>query len=284
MCGWEVCRAQTAEGLFPLPAAFSFRVKGAFSDAMHLLYLDDSGSVKNAADKHIILAGLSVFERVPYWLSKSLDVIAGRVWPEDPNAIEFRGADIFSGKKHWRGVGKDDRLKAYEDALRVLANSTRVTLFGAVIHKAAVSPEDPMEFAFEQTANRFDRMLGRLHRANRDPDKQQRGLIILDESTYETSLQSLATEFRAVGHRWGNLRYLAEVPLFVNSKATRMIQYADLVAYALRRYHENGDSKYIDIIRGRFDSEGGIVHGHTHRTPTGQNCNCFSCRQRTFHA
>lgn len=64
---------------------------------MHLLYLDDSGSVKNAADKHIILAGLSVFERLPHWLSRSLDAIAKEVWEQDPDNLEFRGVNIFAG-------------------------------------------------------------------------------------------------------------------------------------------------------------------------------------------
>src|ERR1700679_709396 len=127
---------------------------------MHLLYLDDSGSVKNASDRHIILAGLSVEEKTPHWLGLSLDRIAEAIWPDHSPGLEFRGADMFSGKKQWRGIGRDERDKAYCDALKLLADSTKVRLFGAAIHKAAVSPDDPMEFAFEQLANRFDRMLG----------------------------------------------------------------------------------------------------------------------------
>lgn len=248
---------------------------------MHLLYLDDSGSVKNAADKHLILAGLAVFERSPYWLSKSLDVIAARVWPDEPDAIEFRGADILGGKKHWRGVDKVARRQAYVSALEVVRDSPSwVRLFGAVIHKAAISPDDPMEHAFEQICNRFDRMLGRMHRSARDPDKQPRGLIILDDSAYETSLQSMAMEFRTLGHRWGRMKYLADVPFFVNSKATRMVQFADLIAYALRRYYEYGDAALFDIIKSRFDQEGGVLHGLTHYIPNGSQCACLSCRMR----
>jgi hypothetical protein len=46
---------------------------------MYLLYLDDSGSVGNAEDSHIILAGVAVFERQTHWLSEGLDRIATRV-------------------------------------------------------------------------------------------------------------------------------------------------------------------------------------------------------------
>ncbi len=244
---------------------------------MYLLYLDDSGSVKNPNETHLFLAGLAVFERQPYWLSQQLDQIAARLWPEDPHALEFHSTEIFSGKRHWRGLEKSVRLDAFKEALALLSATHRISLFGAAIHKASVSPEDPLEYAFEQICNRFDRYLVRLHRKNRDT---QRGLIVLDESAYETSLQALAREFRQNGHRWGQLRNLIEVPLFVNSKATRMIQFADMVAYARRRYYVNGDATYFDIISDLFDREGRVVHGLVHRVPTDANCNCAACRQR----
>jgi hypothetical protein len=246
---------------------------------MHFLYLDDSGSVKNAADRHIILAGLSVFERVPHWLSRALDNIAKEIWPADPDNLEFRGVNIFSGRKQWRGVEKLRRQQAYRDALQILAGSNQVRLFGAAIHKVARSPEDPMEYAFEQVTNRFDRMLMRMHKAG----DTQRGQIVLDKSSYETSLQALAINFRKVGHRWGLTRNLAEVPLFVDSRATRMIQFADLIAYALRRYYEKGDSTFLDILAPRFDGQGGIIHGLVHFVPAGAGCNCVSCRQKALH-
>jgi hypothetical protein len=131
---------------------------------MHLLYLDDSGSVGNPQDRHIILAGFSIFERGGYWLSKRLDQLAERVWPDSPTSLEFRGADIRGGKRHWRGVGKNDRMDAYREALRFVSQASGVRVFGAAVHKAACAPDDPMEHAFEQVCNRFDRMLGRLHK------------------------------------------------------------------------------------------------------------------------
>ena len=253
-----------------LPAAF-FR-------AMYLLYLDDSGSVKNASDRHIILAGLAVFERKGHWLSKGLDDLAAKAWPDSPKSLEFRGADIFSGKNHWRGIEKAPRIQLYREALEILARAAQVRLFGSAVHKAALSPDDPMEFGFEQICNRFDRFLGRLHKAG----DTQRGLIVLDESVYETSLQTLSHEFRSIGHRWGQLHNLADVPLFVNSKATRLVQFADLIAYALRRYYEFGEDEYFNIIAHKFDALGGIVHGLVHYRPQDQACGCFYCRQKAY--
>jgi len=230
----------------PRPAAFSL---------MHLLYLDDSGAVQNPADRHVILAGLAVFERKPHWLAKSLDDLAEKIWPDNPQSLEFRGTDILSGKRHWRGVPKPDRIHIYDKALSILGESNHVRLFGASIHKASLSPEDPMEYAFEQICNRFDRFLGRLHKKG----DTQRGLIILDKSSYETSLQILATEFRNTGHKWGQLYNLSDVPLFVDSRATRLIQFADLVAHSLFRYHEKGDTQFFDIIKKPYPFTSGAT-------------------------
>ena len=80
----------------------------------------------------------------------------------------------------------------------------------------------------------------------------------------EVRLQSLATEFKTIGHTWGVTRNLADVPLFVDSRATRLIQYADLVAYAMWRKFEKGDDEFFNEIADKFDSEGGVVHGLHH--------------------
>lgn len=40
-----------------------------------------------------------------------------------------------------------------------------------------------------------------------------------------------------------------------------LIQLADLVAYAVFRHFEHGDSQYFDLIKDRFDSEGGVEYG-----------------------
>jgi hypothetical protein len=270
LSGWEARRGAPL-GFFPLPAAFS-----SGSSGLHLLYLDDSGSAKNAQDRHVILAGVAVFERQPFWFSKQLDRLAAEISPEAPDSVEFRGGDIITGRKHWRKIPKDQRLDVYDRALDILKNSREARLFGAAIHKAAVSPNDPIEYAFEQMCNRFDRFLGRLHRLN----DTQRGLLVLDESSYETTLQNLARNFRTIGHRWGQLYNMAEVPLFVDSKATRMIQFADLVAHGMRHYFEHGNSRYFDRIAHKFDPEGGVTHGLVHITPRDSPCNCFSCRQK----
>jgi hypothetical protein len=225
---------------------------------MHLLYADESGSTSDPQQHYVVLAGFSLFERQGYWLANQLDQIAARFNAAEPGTVELHGNPMYVGKTIWRGFPKQARFVAMQDALGLFAASHPSNrLFASVIRKAAVSPHDPVEVAFEQLASRFDQYLMRLHKGG----DTQRGLIIFDKSTYETTLQTLATDFRTLGHSWGVLRNLAEVPLFLDSKASRLIQLADLLAYALFRHYEKGDRSFSSIISNRFDVEGGVVHG-----------------------
>ncbi|KAA9354820.1 DUF3800 domain-containing protein [Larkinella humicola] len=225
---------------------------------MHLLYADESGSAADPSQIHFVLAGISFFERQTFWISNELDRIAERFNPAEINSVELHGSPMMGGRNSWKPFPKQDRIQAIKDALSVLANSHPSNrIFACVVNKTRVSPHDPVEMAFEQLASRFDHYLGRLHKKN-DP---QRGIIIFDKSTYESTIQGLATNFRTLGHTWGVLRNLSEVPLFLDSRASRLIQLADLVSYAIFRYYERQDAQFFSIIADRFDQESGVRHG-----------------------
>ena len=243
---------------------------------MYLLYLDDAGTVQDQNEKHFILAGIAVFERQSYWLQTALDDVAGTLGHSEPDELELHGNRILNGNGWWRKMRRDDRRAVIQTGLeatsRLAPGGWR--LFGVVVDKRALSPEDPIKYAFEQLCSRFDLFLTRLHHEG----NTQRGLIVLDKSSQETRLQSLASEFRSLGHRWGIARNLADVPLFIDSRATRCIQYADLVAYAMWRKFEKSDDEFFNVIAGDFDSEGGVVHGLHHFKNLSDSCDCPACK------
>jgi len=225
---------------------------------MHLLYCDESGSTHDPKQRFFVLAGMSVFERQSYWLATELDKIASRFNEADPASVELHGSPMNGGKGNWRNFPKEERTRAMADALQVFERSTDSNrLFACVIDKAKISPRDPVLVAFEQLASRFDHYLMRLHKRG----DTQRGLLIFDKTSYESTLQNLASDFRTYGHTWGVLRNLAEVPLFIDSKASRLTQLADLISYSVFRKYEFGNDDLFSIIENRFDSEGGVVHG-----------------------
>lgn len=225
---------------------------------MNLLYADESGAISDPKQVFFVLAGVSAFERQIYWIDRQLESIAARFDPADPSSVELHGSPMMNGRRFWRQFPLPQRIEAIKDALQVLASShVSNRIFACVIRKAVISPKDPVEYAFEQLASRFDYFLRRLHKSG----DSQRGIIIFDKSTYETTIQNLATDFRKIGHTWDILRNLAEVPLFIDSRASRLIQLADLVAYSIFRKYEQNDNQFYSIIEHRLDHEGGQVHG-----------------------
>ncbi|MCB1384932.1 MAG: DUF3800 domain-containing protein [Nitratireductor sp.] len=226
---------------------------------MFLLYLDDAGSARNASDRFVVLAGVALFERQVHFLDLQLGELAQKIASSQAEELEFHGSHMLPGKGFWRSIRDKSRRRAHiAEALATIDRlQGRRALFGATIEKAAVSPDDPLEVAFEQIVSRFDRFLDRINSGSR----KERGLLILDKSTQETRLQKLARDFKLKGHTWGRTRNLVDVPFFVDSKATRAIQYADLVAYALWRKAEKGDGAFFDLIETAFDAEGGVRHG-----------------------
>lgn len=232
---------------------------------MYLLYCDESGNPGGHDHRFFVLAGIAVHEKQAWWISKELDTIAAKFNSATPQEVELHGNPMQGGKKFWRDIPTSERRQAIKDALGILATSHSTNrIFACVIEKASASPLDPVSLAFEQVSSRFDMFLTRLHIRKND---SQRGLMIFDKSTYESTIQALATLFREQGHTYGKLRNLAEVPLFIDSRASRMIQLADLVAYALFRYYELGDDSYYQVIQNRFDSDGGIQHGFWTNSP-----------------
>jgi len=228
---------------------------------MHLLYVDESGSISDPAQNYFVLAGVSVFERKTHWIEQSLNDIAIKFSPRDPHAVELHGSPMRSGREGWKSFKLPDRIDAIKQALKsgICEHYPKgVCLFGVVIRKQGLPGEDPVEYAFEQLSSRFDLFLKRQHNKFSDP---QRGIMLFDSSTTEQRIQTLAREFKYSGHTWGKTNNYAEVPVFLDSKASRLIQLADLVAYALFRHYEHNDSSFYNVIQNCFDSEGGVSHG-----------------------
>ena len=245
---------------------------------MHLLYLDDAGSASTASEQYLVLGGVSVFEAQAHWITQQLDTLAENLNPEDPHGVEFHASETFSRRSQpWKRMTKDAARGAIKSVLNVLAEAYEsARAFACVVHKDSFPNRDPMEVAFEDLCSRFDLYLKRL-RAEGDT---QRGLVILDKSSHETTLQQMAVEFRTLGTRWGVIKNLADTPLFVDSRASRCIQLADHVAYAVFRRYQHADAQYFDRIAHKFDAEAGIVHGLVHKELGNPNCMCPACLSR----
>jgi len=246
---------------------------------MHLLYLDDSGSSLNPQEDYFVLGGVSVFEAQAHWFTQEMDKLALEIESKNPFDVEFHASEIFSRRSFpWKKYNRDEARGIIKAVLNIVAKSfDSARVFACVVHKPSFPGRDPVEIAFEDLCSRFDLFLKR--EASRGD--RQRGLIILDESTHETTLQQMSRDFRIIGTRWGgSICNLADTPLFVNSKASRLTQIADHVSYSVFRRFQHSDAQYFDIVSSRFDSAGGIVHGLSHKECGDIKCMCPACLSR----
>ena len=111
--------------------------------------------------------------------------------------MEFHASEAYARRSRpWKDLTQDDARGMIKSVLDVLAKAyDTARAFACVVHKASFPNQDPMEVAFEDLCSRFDRYLQRL-RANGDT---QRGLLILDKSAHETTLQQMSVGFRTLG-------------------------------------------------------------------------------------
>jgi hypothetical protein len=248
---------------------------------MILLYLDESGGFSETDQTYYVLGGVSTFERQPYFMSKDLDDFQKELFPESTDYLEFHASSILNGNgEPWKSVPKTERLQILNRIYKLLAETkSNVSLFAVAFHKPSFPTQDPVQRTCEEVSGHFDSFLSRLESELPSGDKQ-RGLMIFDQSSHEKTLQALMNQFRSTGASFGRIKHLAEVPMFTDSKITRMLQYADLVAYAVFRRYERGDSRFLDLIAQKFDQSAGRLHGLTHLVANYQECFCPACLTR----
>ncbi len=248
---------------------------------MHILYLDDSGSPINPQEEYFVLGGISVPENSVRWLSYELEKIATQIVHENPETVELHAAEIFSGRQDpWQSFkNKQQRIDIIKNVLRTLSAANKeITVFACAVHKASYPQEDVVIHAFEEISSRFEKYLQRI---SEETATQQRGILVLDKSSYETGLQNLTSQFRKTGNRWGSyMKGIVEVPLFVDSKASRIVQLADHIAYAVFRRYNASDLTYMNMIENRFDERDGVICGLAHKISTYRTCTCPACLSR----
>ena len=177
-------------------------------------------------------------------------------------------------------MSRDDAQGVIKAVLQVLSRShDNVRAFAWAVHKDSYPECDAVELAFEDLCSRFNLYLARL-RASGD---RQQGLLILDESTHETTLRRMVRDFQTLGTQWGVIRNLADTPFFVDSRASRLVQLADHVAYSTFRRYNARDTQYFDIFASKFDSADGVIHGLAHKQTVDPMCMCPACLSRRVY-
>jgi hypothetical protein len=244
---------------------------------VYLLYLDESGNPDDPADKHFVLGGAAIFERVTFFLGKKLDAIQAKHFPGNP-PIEFHAQHMRSGNGFWRTIDRHQRMDILQEVTKTITEvkTPGVVLFAAVIEKTdRLYGEDAVRLAAEEVCGRFDIFLKRRFAAG---DKQ-RGLLVFAEGKFHQRTRPWVRGFRELGSRWNILRNLSDIPYFASTRETRLLQIADVVSHSVFSLYERRNPDLFSILMRRFDQKDGKLHGLAHvcRDP---RCGCPACVSR----
>ena len=169
------------------------------------------------------------------------------------------------------------------DALRAVADTIgswgNARLFAECIDKTHFDPNRSQrtigEQAFEQVISRFQQYLSAVSPQG-GPLKDTLALLVHDNNQNVAKKHTdLMRQFHTNGTLWTTVDNIIETPLFVDSSLTRMVQMADLCAYALRRYVENGEVDLFRRVFARADRAKGKTVGIRHFA--GLTCQCEIC-------
>ncbi len=260
---------------------------------MYLLFLDESGTHTSSPVR--ILSGLALHEQDAWYMQRALNEVLARSLPTglDPLDFELHASEIKSptqGRRGrvspWAQVPIGSRFDVLQATYRALVRyqcrdgSFPCALFGAVVDAGY---GDAQQRGYEEVLHKFDEMLTRQGMAS---GVHQRGLVIHDKQIIEPVVQAWTSTWRQSGGRIGTLTHLADVPLFADSRASRLIQASDFVCWALWRFYgmAPSDERWIRDLWSRFDRArpDGQMDGLIHVTRgfrTG-SCLCPPCSSR----
>ena len=181
-------------------------------------------------------------------------------------------ARIYRKTESYIHLTFDERHQAVRDLARLVGGWGVARLFADCIDKVHFDPalagKCVDEEAFEQVVSRFERYLQNTNAGH--------GLLVHDNNqTVETRHTGMMKRFLQSGTIWTDLEYIIEVPFFVDSELTNMVQLADLCAYAIRRYVDNDEEDLFDLVFQRADKVGTTAVGVRHFTEPG--CPCKIC-------
>jgi Protein of unknown function (DUF3800) len=258
---------------------------------VYLLYLDESGTHGNSTI--FVLAGLAVHERDAWHLQNRIERVLTRRLPPGlvPQDFELHAADMKSPRRatakraasEWLQVPIPVRMRIMSETYAAITTYQAidpdhpVALFGAVVARDGRSGYE--ERAYEEVLHKFDELLTR--QAHRLGTGHETGIVIHDRRVVERAVQRRTERWRHVRGRLGTLTHLADVPFFADSRASRLLQAADFVNWALQRFYGPlAEERRVQRLWSHFDADRGVMHGLIHVHRGYRTCACPPCVSR----
>lgn len=190
---------------------------------------------------------------------------------------------LFNKTEAYIHLTEKERRQFVRDLAKIVGSWGNARIFAEVIDKSNYTPPihtlTPTTQAFEQLVLRIEKFLEK--KSSRGHNA--RGILIYDNNPSVASqlTQNMKNYFRR-GTFLSQVKHLVEVPLFIDSSFSGMVQIADLCAYALRRYVEFNEKDLVELIAPRFDRNPKTqeILGIRHYTANTQ-CSCMFPHKHT---
>lgn len=171
-----------------------------------------------------------------------------------------------------------ERKSFVTEVARIIGNWGFCRIFCECIDKLHFNPllsKYPMdEQAFEQVISRFEQFLKILSKSTHE---KKYGILVHDNNpTVSKRHTQLMKHFHQAGTIWTSIENIVEIPFYVDSELTSMVQLADLCSYGIRRYLDNGEDYIFKEIFKRVDTKDGKTVGIRHFTS--KECGCEICK------
>lgn len=220
---------------------------------MYLLYADESGDLAGPDSSVFVVGGIAVHEDAVRPLAGevngTINQYAGR---QAGMQVEVHGSPMRGGRGEWKRISSSKRHGLAHALLKLVVDwqhkgtGSKIQPFAIVIDRD--HSQSPTETSYGELLFMFD---GFLRDGRRDGDPHN-GILIADRSRYEKTLQAWVEIARARYTRPKGdprrLYALAETPFFVDSRSTRLMQIADLVAYSLYRGYNADDWSWASSL------------------------------------
>jgi uncharacterized protein DUF3800 len=244
---------------------------------MYLLYADESGDLSDPSSDVLVIGGIAVHEDAVRPLAGAINERMNRFVGKDfAKRTELHAAQMRTGSREWNGISERKRHGLGSSLMRLVhkwehdPTQTKVQPFVIVMDRG--HSQSPLETAYGELLYLFDEFL----RDGRKRGLPHNGVLVADRSKYEKTLHAwveTARERRPAARRpRPRLHALVETPFFVDSKTTRLMQLADLVAHSFYRAYNAEDWAWAKILVAGVLDPTRLVHFTSDR-----NCTCPAC-------
>jgi hypothetical protein len=244
---------------------------------VYLLYADESGDLTDPSIQFFVVGAVAVHEDAVRPLAGAVNAkMESFVGRKLAAKLELHGSPMRVGAGAWGQVGHAKRIALYHQLMQMLGTwehsqtSSKIECFAMAMDRNY--SQSPTETTYGELLYAFDEAM-RTKRKGGDPHN---GVLIADHSRYETTLQAWWALARAKKSRPQqdprSLYAVVEVPLFVDSHLTRLMQLADLVAHAFYRGHSANDWAWANSAMGAFSEPARLMH-----FTSDKSCGCPAC-------